>query len=121
MRESGEMYLETILTLGKDGNNVRSVDIAESLGYSKASVSCAMSKLRADGYIVMDASRAIRLTEKGRAVADKIYERHRVIAKMLTDLGVDEETAVADACRIEHVISDESFSIIKRHFAQMSE
>ncbi len=118
MRESGEMYLETILVLGKENNIVRATDVASRLGYSKASVSRAIGKLSADEYIIVGASGYIALTEKGRAVAEKIYERHRVLSDVLELLGVAPECAAEDACRIEHVISDEAFSAIKRHLLQ---
>ncbi len=115
MQESGEMYLETILILGKRKNVVRSIDIAEEMEYSKASVSRAVSKLKQDGYIIVDGDGHIALTEKGYQLAGEIYERHVVLTKILTDLGVSEETAAEDACRMEHVISEESFEAIKKH------
>ena len=115
MHESGEMYLETILVLGKRQNTVRSIDIAQEMGFSKASVSRAVSKLKLEGYILIDRNGYIALTEKGHDLAARIYERHIVLTKMLVDLGVDEETAVDDACRMEHVISDASFAAIKEH------
>ena len=112
--ESGEMYLETILILSKQKNLVRSVDIGEYMGFSKPSVSRAMSRLKADHYIIMDPSGYIALTETGRAVAEKIYERHTLLTRWLQKLGVSEENAVNDACRMEHFISDETFNAIKR-------
>ncbi len=115
MKESGEMYLETILVLGQENNIVRATDIATRLGYSKASVSRAVGKLSSGGYIVVGGNGYIALTEKGRAIAEKIYERHRILTTVLTQLGVSEECAVDDACRIEHVISDEAFTAIKEH------
>ena len=115
MQESGEMYLETILVLGKKNNTVRSIDVAEEMGFSKASVSRAVSKLKQDSYIIVDSDGHIALTEKGHQLASTIYERHIVLSKMLVDLGVDEETATEDACRMEHVISDTSFAAIKEH------
>ena len=115
MQESGEMYLETILVLGKKKNTVRSIDVAEEMGFSKASVSRAVSKLKQDEYIIVDGDGHIALTEKGHQLASTIYERHVVLSKMLVDLGVDEETATEDACRMEHVISDASFRAIKEH------
>ena len=115
MQESGEMYLETILVLGRKNNTVRSIDIAEEMGFSKASVSRAVSKLKLDNYIIVDQNGHIALTEKGYQLAGRIYERHVVLTKMLTDLGVSEETAAEDACRMEHVISDETFEAIKNH------
>ncbi len=118
MHESGEMYLETILRLGKKHNTVRSIDIAEEMGFSKASVSRAVSKLKQDAYIIVDGEGHIALTEKGHELASGIYERHIVFTKMLMDLGVDEETAADDACRMEHVVSDESFAAIKKHMKE---
>ena len=115
MRESGEMYLETILILGKEKNIVRATDIAAKLRYSKASVSRAVGKLSSEGYIVVGNNGYIALTEHGRSVAEKIYERHRILTQILTSLGVDSQCAAEDACRIEHVISDEAFQAIKRH------
>lgn len=115
MRESGEMYLETILILGKENNIVRATDIASRLGYSKASVSRAVGKLNSDGYIVVGNNGHIALTERGRNIAEKIYERHHVLTEVLSSLGVDPICAAEDACRIEHVISDEAFSAIKQH------
>ena len=115
MHESGEMYLETILILGKKKNKVRSIDVAEEMGFSKASVSRAMSKLRQDEYIIIDSEGHIALTEKGYVLANQIYERHIVLTKVLVELGVDEETAAEDACKMEHVISDKTFAAIKKH------
>ena len=115
MKESGEMYLETILVLGQKNNIVRATDIAAYMGYSKASVSRAVGKLSSEGFIVVGTNGYIALTEKGRSVAEKIYERHRILTEVLTQLGVSEECAVDDACRIEHVISDEAFAAIKSH------
>ena len=114
MQESGEMYLETILILQDRIQSVRSVDIAAEMGFSKPSVSRAMSKLREADCILVDPEGYITLTEKGRGIAEKIYERHNVLSELLIRLGVNRETAVEDACRIEHVISDESFEAIKR-------
>ena len=114
LQESGEMYLETILILSRKSNAVRSIDISEYMGYSKPSVSRAMGLLKAEGYIPVDGG-YITLTESGRKIAEKIYERHNVLAETLKMLGVSETAAVADACKIEHDISDESFEAIKRH------
>lgn len=111
--ESGEMYLETILILKNKYGYVRSIDIAHEMNYSKPSVSRAMSLLKEDGYIENDPHGMILLTEKGQAIAEKIYDRHKTLTKYLVMLGVGEDTAQKDACRIEHVISDESFSKIK--------
>ena len=115
LQESGEMYLETILILSRKSNAVRSIDISEYMGYSKPSVSRAMWLLKADGYISVDGGGYITLTDSGRKIAEKIYERHNVLAEALKMLGVSETAAVADACKIEHDISDESFEAIKRH------
>lgn len=114
MQESGEMYLETILVLSKQKEHVRSIDICEEMGYSKPSVSRAMSILRTGKYIEMDGNNYITLTKTGRAIAEKIYERHTVISKLLTKIGIDEQTAADDACKIEHVISDTTFEAIKK-------
>ena len=115
VHESGEMYLEAILVLTEQRGYVRSIDVSEYLGYSKPSVSRAMGILRTGGYITMDGDGAIRLTETGAQIAGKIYERHRLLTRILTRLGVSEETAAADACKMEHAISDESFAAIKRY------
>ena len=114
LQESGEMYLETILVLSKSGRNVRSIDIVEHMGYSKPSVSRAVGLLKNGGYIIVDSDGFITLTDIGREVATKIYERHMHITAFLVKLGVDPETAADDACKIEHDISDESFEAIKR-------
>ncbi len=117
MQESGEMYLETILILSQRGRPVRSIDIAEHMGYSKPSISRAVGRLRGGNYIRVDQDGFITLTEDGRAIAEKIYERHQLLASVLERLGVDPETAVEDACRIEHVISDASIDAIKQFMA----
>lgn len=119
LQESGEMYLETIYVLGKANPHVRSVDISEYMGYSKPSVSRAVHLLKENGYIEMDRDGFITLTDSGKAVAEKIFERHTVISGMLIRLGVDPETAADDACKIEHAISDASFEAIKRHVESM--
>ena len=113
--ESGEMYLETILILSRTMPNVRSIDIAEHMGYSKPSISRAMGKLKQDDCILIDENGFITFTEKGRGIAEKIYERHQVLSRLFTGLGVDEVTAIEDACRIEHVISDESFNALREY------
>ena len=113
VHESGEMYLEAILVLSKKNGFVRSIDVSEYLGYSKPSVSRAMGILRGGGYIIVDKDGAITLTETGREIAEKIYERHTVLTRLLVKLGVNEEVAAADACKLEHAISDESFQAIK--------
>ena len=115
MYESGEMYLETILVLGLRKNLVRAVDVAEEMGISKASVSRALAKLKSGSYIIVDDSGHIAFTEKGRAVAEKIYERHRILTEILVAIGVDREIAARDACKMEHDISDESFAAMKQH------
>lgn len=114
MRESGEMYLETILVLGKRKRTVRAIDVAEEMGLSRPSVSRGMGKLREDGCIVVEEDGNLAFTEKGRAIAEKIYERHQVLSCIFRRLGVSEEAAAEDACRVEHVISDETFGALKR-------
>ena len=109
------MYLETIHVLEKQGGKVRSIDISEYMGYSKPSVSRAVGLLKKGEYIQVDKEGFITLTESGRTLAEKIYERHTVLTKMLMRLGVSEKTALEDACRLEHAISDESFEAIKKH------
>lgn len=118
MQEAGEMYLETILVLSKKLNVVRSVDVAEEMGVSKAAVSKAMAKLKEDVYIIIDNSGYTALTERGRSIAEKIYERHVILTQVLIDLGVDPETASEDACKIEHDLSDKSFEAIKKHIKE---
>ena len=113
--ESGQMYLETIYVLSMKSSFVRAIDVAEHMGYSKPSVSRALSRLKADDYVSVDGSGALSLTEKGLEVAQIIYERHTVLTAWLTRLGVDEKVAAEDACRIEHVISAESFAALKEH------
>jgi Mn-dependent DtxR family transcriptional regulator len=115
MQESGEMYLETILVLSKKGAPVRSLDVANHLGFSKPSVSRAMGILKNGGYIEVDDKGYITLTTEGSKIAKKIYERHVVITEILMELGVDMKTAEDDACRIEHVISDKTFKALKKH------
>ncbi len=114
------MYLETILILSKRHNAVRSIDVAEEMGFSKASVSRAMTKLKNDKYIIIDGKGYIAFTESGRKIAEKIYERHTLLTEFIMKLGVDEETASADACKIEHDISDKTFEAIKNHVAEKS-
>lgn len=115
IQESAENYLETIYILKQKKANVRSIDIVNELEFTKPSVSIAMKNLRENGFITMDAEGLITLTEKGLVVAEKMYERHTVISGWLAKLGVSEETALEDACRIEHVISEESFEAIKKY------
>ena len=118
MHESAEMYLETIYTLSLNSTCVRSIDVAEALNYSRPSVSRAVGLLKKDGYLLMDEEGFLTLTEEGRALAERIYERHTVLTAALEALGVDKETAAEDACRIEHVISDKSLAAIKAHMKQ---
>lgn len=113
--ESGEMYLETILILSREHPTVRAVDVAERMGFSKPAVSRALGRLRGEEYLLTGEDGALTLTESGRAVAEKIYERHTLLRDFLEHLGVSGETAAADACKIEHHISDETFEAIKRH------
>lgn len=115
VNESAENYLETILILSRQLPVVRSVDIAAELGFKKSSVSVAMKNLRQKDHIVMDKSGFITLTPSGRAIAEMIYERHELLSGWLMQLGVDKDIALEDACKIEHVISKESFDAIKRH------
>lgn len=117
LQESGEMYLETILVLSKKLGNVRSLDVAEELGYSKPSVSRAVGVLKNGGFITVDADGHLHLTDEGREIAETIYERHNIITAVLIKLGVDSETAMNDACKIEHDISKASFEAIK-HFVE---
>ena len=118
LHESAEMYLETIYELSQKQPSVRSIDVAETMGYSKPSVSRAVGLLKQGGYLLMDKDGFLTLTESGIQVARKIYERHTVLSKMLMALGVSKESAAEDACKIEHVISDETFDAIKNHLDQ---
>jgi len=120
IQESGEMYLETIHVLYKKTGHVRSIDVSEYMGYSKPSVSRAMGLLKSGGYIEVDHDGSITLTPSGLALAEKIYERHTVLTSLLVSLGVREEVAVEDACKLEHAISDESFDAIKRYLASIA-
>ena len=117
VHESGEMYLEAIHVLTKTNGNVRSIDVSEYLGYSKPSVSRAMGILRSGGYITVDKDGSIFLTQTGQEIAEKIYARHTLLTKLLIHIGVSEETAAEDACKLEHAISDESFEALKRYVA----
>ena len=119
--ESGQMYLETIYILSLSKNYIRAIDVGEHLGYSKPSVSRAMSILKKNGYVTVDTDGAISLTESGMEIAKTMYMRHTVLTKMLMQLGVDEETATKDACRMEHVISEQSFAAIQKHLEQYSD
>lgn len=120
IHESAENYLETILILKQKNGTVRSIDIATELSFTKPSVSVAMKSLRTNGYIEVDSNGLISLTPSGLAIAEKIYERHQIIAQVLMALGVSEDTAFADSCKIEHDISEESFSKIKQHYEKHS-
>ena len=121
LQESGEMYLETIYILSQKSNFVRAIDVGEYMGFSKPSVSRALSLLKNGGYVTVDGLGALSLTKEGREVAERIYERHTLISKGLVLLGVSEETAVADACKIEHDISEESFNAIKKHMKKWAD
>ena len=114
--ESGEMYLESILYLTSQGKNVRAIDVCEYMGYSKPSVSRAVGILKKAGYIVTDENGFLVLTESGKEIAKRTYERHKTLKDLFIRLGVSEETASEDACKIEHVISEEVFTAIKKHF-----
>ena len=116
LQESGEMYLETILVLTQEKSFVRAIDVGEHMGYSKPSVSRAIGLLRNGGFVEVGDGGGLSLTEAGREVAEKIYDRHKYLTKMLMEMGVDEETASEDACRMEHVVSDKSFAAIKNYF-----
>ena len=119
VHESGEMYLEAILVLSRKKGFVRSIDVSEYLGYSKPSVSRAVGILKNGNYIAVDKDGSLALTETGKTIAEKIFERHTVLSRLLMKLGVSEETATADACKMEHAISDESFEAIKRYTADL--
>ncbi len=112
--ESGEMYLESILVLTKQGKSIRAIDLCEYMGYSKPSVSRALSILKKSGHVEVDKNGHIQLTEEGTVVAEKIYERHKILTEFLVMIGVSEEVASDDACKIEHHISDESLNAIKK-------
>ena len=115
MHESGEMYLETIYVLGQKQQNVRSIDVAEKMGFSKPSVSRGVSILKQQGYLTVDGNGFLELTDSGMDLAKKIYERHTVLTEALVRLGVDPEIAQQDACKMEHIISDETLNAFKRH------
>lgn len=120
IQESGEMYLESILVLSKEKPHVRAIDISEYMGFSKPSVSRALGLLKNNGFVTSDEHGFLFLTESGKAVANKIYERHTELTDFLTLIGVSKETADNDACKIEHVISDESFEAIKKYTRNMN-
>ncbi|MBO4290266.1 MAG: metal-dependent transcriptional regulator [Lachnospiraceae bacterium] len=115
LQESGEMYLETILILSQQMSYVRSIDVVEYMGFSKPSVSRAVNLLKKESYIEIDRDGHITLTESGREIAERIYDSHKLLTKLLISLGVDPKTAQEDACKMEHDISDETFHAIKRH------
>ena len=118
LQESGEMYLETIYILTENNDNVRSIDVCEHMGFSKPSVSRAVGLLKSGGYINVDKDGYITLTDVGREVAIKMFDRHRLLTDFLISLGVDADVAATDACKIEHHISDESFEALKRHICK---
>ena len=118
IRESGEMYLETVYVLSQRSDSVRSIDVGEYMGYSKPSVSRAVSVLKKEGYITVDGRGYITLTETGEEIAKRVYERHMLLSRLFMNIGVDVETAAADACRVEHYISEKTFEALKRHFEQ---
>ena len=118
LHESAEMYLETIYKLSLTNIHVRSIDVAEDLGYSRPSVSRAVGLLKKDGYLEMSGDGFLKLTESGKTTAEKIYERHTILSAALTALGVDKETASEDACKIEHYISEKSLAAIMAHMKQ---
>ncbi len=115
LKESGEMYLETIYVLSQKSSYVRSIDVCEEMGYSKPSVSRAVGLLKDGGYLSVSKEGALKLTSLGKEIAEKTYERHTVLSKLFMCLGVSENAATADACKIEHVISDETFDALKKH------
>ena len=119
LQESGEMYLETIFILTNDNPHVRSIDVCEYMGFSKPSVSRAIGLLKSGGYVSVDTDGYLSLTDSGREVARKMYDRHRLLTDFLVSLGVSKEIAASDACKIEHHISDESFSAIKRRVEEL--
>ena len=121
IHKSAEDYLETILKLQMQKGQVRSIDIVAEMHFSKPSVSVAMKKLRESGHVLMDENGLLTLTEEGNAIAQRIYERHQVLTKMLTALGVDEETAAEEACSIEHDLSDDTFEKIKAHYLKYAD
>ncbi len=115
LQESGEMYLETIYVLSQKSDAVRAIDVGKELGYSKPSVSRAVGLLKDEGLIKLDDNKNLRLTEAGKILASRIYERHTVLSRLFIELGVDEKTATEDACRVEHYISDKTFEAMKNH------
>ena len=120
LHESGQMYLEAIFVLSESKKKIRAIDVGAYLGYSKPSVSRAIGILKREEYITLDEDGYITLTKRGEEIAKKLYERHTVLANLLIALGVDEKTATEDACRIEHVISEESFAAVKSHIKNLT-
>ena len=118
LHESAEMYLETIYQLSMEHSHVRSIDVAESMGYSKPSISRAVGLLKKGGYLLMEKDGSLTLTESGLEIAQKVYERHTILTNVLIRLGVTPEVAAEDACKMEHVISDETFDAMKRHLSE---
>ena len=118
LHESGQMYLEAIHVLLQKSEKIRAIDVGAYLGYSKPSVSRAIGILKKGGYIFVDEDGYITMSEEGKQVSEQLYERHTIISSLLIALGVDEETATEDACRIEHVISDRSFAAVKEHYLE---
>ena len=118
LHESGEMYLETIYHLSQTMDTVRSIDVVEHMGYSKPSVSRAVGLLKKGGYLTVEDNGALLLTEEGRAIGAKIYNRHTILTALLMRLGVDQKTAAEDACKMEHAISDTTFEAIQKHMRQ---
>ncbi len=121
IQESGEMYLESIYVLNKQHGNVRSIDVCDYLGYSKPSVSRAVGLLKNGGYLIMESDGRLTLTDLGNEIAQKIYQRHTILTKLLVSLGVSEQTAAEDACKLEHHISDETFNAIKKYIQKSKE
>ena len=120
LHESAEMYLETIYQLSKVKSGVRSIDIAEAMGYSKPSISRAVGLLKQGGYLIADKDGFLTLTESGRQTAEKVFERHTILTKALQSLGIDEKTAMEDACKIEHILSEATFHAIKAHVDRLA-
>lgn len=119
IKESAENYLETIFVLSQKNGTVRSIDVANEMGFTKASISIAMKRLREDEYIIVENDGAIYLTDTGKDIAARVYERHQLIAKILIALGVSEKTAFEDSCKIEHDLSKESFEKIKEYYEKV--
>ena len=120
IQESGEMYIENIYVLTKQSDKVRSIDVCERMGYSKPSVSRAIGILKRNGYIEVDPSGYITLTESGTSVAERIYERHTILTEFLVSIGVPHDVAVLDACKMEHILSDEAFDAIKKSISEIA-